>query len=188
MDGGAWLGYLSAAALAMLLVGTERLWLCIALCAIAAFIVICLQTLVPDNTGLLSDKSLFLGNFVFNVLVIVPLIFVIVYHAVRQIARAEAAAEREFQRSEELLANILPRDVAERLPRPRRAPLSYSPTTIAPASPLTATPPDGAAKIIKAEMCVQAIEAILIIFQNYEQPKSGCQLITVGAKAPCLLG
>ena len=32
-----------------------------------------------------------------------------------QIARAEAAAEREYQRSEQLLANILPRDVAERL-------------------------------------------------------------------------
>ena len=115
MDGGAWLAYLSAAALAMLLVGTERLWLCIALCAIAAFIVICLQTFVPDNTGLLSDKSLFFGNFIFNVLANMTLIFVIVYYAVGQIARAEAAAEREFQRSEELLANILPRDVAERL-------------------------------------------------------------------------
>nr|QIO32985.1 hypothetical protein HAP40_14820 [Bradyrhizobium sp. 1(2017)] len=115
MDGGAWLAYLSAAALAMLLVGTERLWLCIALCAIAAFIVICLQTLVPDNTGLLSDKSLFFGNFIFNVLANMALIFVIVYYAVGQIARAEAAAEREFQRSEELLVNILPRDVAERL-------------------------------------------------------------------------
>lgn len=115
MDGGAWLAYLSAAALAMLLVGTERLWLCIALCAVAALIVICLQTFVPDNTGLLSDKSLFLGNFVFNILANMTLIFMIVYYAVGQIARAEAAAEREYQRSEELLENILPRDVAERL-------------------------------------------------------------------------
>jgi adenylate cyclase len=115
MDGGAWLAYLSAAALAMLLIGTERLWLCIALCAVAALIVICLQTFVPDNTGLLSDKSLFLGNFVFNILANMTLIFMIVYYAVGQIARAEAAAEREYKRSEELLENILPRDVAERL-------------------------------------------------------------------------
>jgi adenylate cyclase len=117
MDGGGWLAYLSAAALAMLLVGTERLWLCIALCAVAALIVICLQIYVPDNTGLLSDKSLFLGNFVFNILANMSLIFMIVYYAVGQIARAEAIAEREYRRSEELLENILPRDVAERLKR-----------------------------------------------------------------------
>ena len=117
MDGGSWLAYLSAAALAMLLVGTERLWLCIALCVVAALIVICLQTFVPDNTGLLSDKSLFLGNFVFNIFANMTLIFMIVYYAIGQIARAEAVAEREYQRSEQLLENILPRDVAERLKR-----------------------------------------------------------------------
>ena len=99
----------------MLLVGTERLWLCIALSAIAATIVICLQIYVPDNTGLLSDKSLFLGNFVFNIVANITVLFMVVYYAVGQIARAEAAAEREYQRSEQLLANILPRDIAERL-------------------------------------------------------------------------
>ena len=115
MDGGSWLAYLSAAALAMLLVGAERLWLCIALCATAGAIVICLQAYVPDNTGLLSDKSLFLGNFVFNIVANITVIFMVVYYAVAQIARAEAAAEREYQRSEQLLANILPQDVAARL-------------------------------------------------------------------------
>lgn len=115
MDGGSWLAYLSAAALAMLLVGTERLWLCVALCAVAAAIVICLRIYVPDNTGLLSDKSLFLGNFVFNIVANITIIFTVVYYAVAQIARAEAVAEREYQRSEQLLENILPRDVVERL-------------------------------------------------------------------------
>jgi adenylate cyclase len=115
MDGGSWLAYLSAAALAMLLVGTERLWLCVALCATAGAIVICLQVYVPDNTGLLSDKSLFLGNFVFNIVANITVIFMVVYYAVAQIARAEAVAEREYQRSEQLLANILPQDIAERL-------------------------------------------------------------------------
>ena len=83
--------------------------------AIAEAIVICLQIFVPDNTGLLSDKSLFLGNFVFNIAANITVIFMVVYYAVGQIARAEAVAEREYQRSEQLLENILPRDVAERL-------------------------------------------------------------------------
>ena len=87
----------------MLLVGTERLWLCIALCAIAGTIVICLQLYVPDNTGLLSDKSLFLGNFVFNIVANITVLFMVVYYAVGQIAKAEAVAEREYQRSEQLL-------------------------------------------------------------------------------------
>jgi adenylate cyclase len=115
MDGGGWLGYLSATALAMLLVGTERLWLCIALSAVAAAIVIGLQIYVPDNSGLLSDKSLFLGNFIFNIVVNITVLFIVVYYAVAQIARAEAAAEREYQRSEQLLANILPENIAARL-------------------------------------------------------------------------
>lgn len=118
MDGGAWLAYLSAAAASMLLIGTERLWLCIGMCALAGAIVITLQVYVPDNTGLLSDKSLFLGNFVVNVVANMTVIFMVVYYAVGQIARAEAAAEREYQRSEKLLENILPRDVAERLKLP----------------------------------------------------------------------
>src|SRR6185295_15038766 len=54
-------------------------------------------------------------NFVFNIFANITVLFVVVYYAVGQIARAEAAAEQEFQRSEQLLANILPRDIAERL-------------------------------------------------------------------------
>ena len=115
MDGGAWLAYLSASALGMLLIGIERVWLCAGLSAVAAAIVIGLQITMPDNTGLLSDKSLFLGNFVFNVLVNMALLFAIVFYAFRQIARAEAKAEFEHQRSETILSNILPRSVADRL-------------------------------------------------------------------------
>ena len=115
MDGGAWLAYLSASALGMLLVGIERVWLCIGLSAVAAAIIIALQITVPDNTGLLSDRSLFLGNFVFNVITNNALLFAIVYYAVRQIARAEAKAEFEYKRSETILSNILPRSVADRL-------------------------------------------------------------------------
>ena len=43
------------------------------------------------------------------------ILFSIIFYAVRQLARAEAAAEREYERSESLLSNILPPRVAERL-------------------------------------------------------------------------
>ena len=42
-------------------------------------------------------------------------LFVVVFYAVRQFARAEERAEREHQRSEGLLLNILPPSIAERL-------------------------------------------------------------------------
>ncbi|MGA9493311.1 MAG: adenylate/guanylate cyclase domain-containing protein, partial [Mycobacterium sp.] len=43
-----------------------------------------------------------------------------VWYAVREIVRAEAAMEVEYERSEALLANILPTSVAERLKDPAR--------------------------------------------------------------------
>jgi len=43
------------------------------------------------------------------------ILFVIVFYALRQAARSEAAAERERARSDALLVNILPPKVAERL-------------------------------------------------------------------------
>jgi adenylate cyclase len=42
-------------------------------------------------------------------------LFAVVYYAVGQIAKAEAVAELEYQRSEKLLENILPRSVVQRL-------------------------------------------------------------------------
>ena len=45
------------------------------------------------------------------------ILFAIVLYALRDTARAEATAEREYHRSEILLANILPASVAERLKR-----------------------------------------------------------------------
>jgi hypothetical protein len=60
--------------------------------------------------------------------------------------------------------------------------------TIDRAEPAGRHAPDGAAKIIKSGNARAGDRRNSYIFQNYEQPKSGCQLITVGAKAPCLLG
>ena len=55
--------YLVAAALVVLYVGTERIILASALVAGATALVIALQVLVPHNTGLQSDATLF-GNFI----------------------------------------------------------------------------------------------------------------------------
>ena len=95
--------------------GAERMLLALALAALAVPIIVALHAFVPHNTGLISPAALFYGNFVVSVTASAAILFVIVQYAVRQIARAEASAEREHQRSELLLSNILPPRVAERL-------------------------------------------------------------------------
>jgi adenylate cyclase len=112
--GGTYLYYLTATALGALLLGTERRLLTAALSALAAGLVITAHVIVPYNTGLLSPTSLF-ATFVTSVVVNTMLLFGVVRYAVREMARAEAAAEREFVRSEALLANILPAAVVGRL-------------------------------------------------------------------------
>jgi len=82
--------------------------------AIAVVLIVTLHLITPDNTGVLSAQALRL-NFVINAAVNAVVLFAVVYYAVRETARAEAATEREFQRSEALLTNILPPRVAQRL-------------------------------------------------------------------------
>ena len=106
--------YLVAAALVVLYVGTERIILASALVAGATALVIALQVLVPHNTGLQSDATLF-GNFIVTTIACCGILFMIVFYALREAARAEAAAEQEYQRSETLLTNMLPAAIAGRL-------------------------------------------------------------------------
>jgi adenylate cyclase len=113
--GGAYLHYLTATALVVLLIGTEHALLTAALAAVAAALIIVLHIIVPYNTGLLSASSLFYGNLLPNIVLSTTILFSIIFYSFRQLARAEAAAEREHQRSESLLRNILPPRVAERL-------------------------------------------------------------------------
>ncbi len=77
--------------------------------------IIALHLIVPRDTGLLPPATLFFGTFFTNIVANAAILFVVVHYAVRQMARAEAAAEREYQRSESLLSNILPPRVAARL-------------------------------------------------------------------------
>lgn len=108
--------YLVGAALAVPFFGTERIGLGAVFAAISAVIVIGVHVLVPYDTGLEPPPMLF-GSFIITVMVSCGTLFMIVYYAFHQAARAEATAQREYERSESLLANILPAAVADRLKR-----------------------------------------------------------------------
>jgi adenylate cyclase len=106
--------YLVGAAFAVPFFGTERVVLAVVFALISAAFVVALQILVPSDTGLQSATTL-LGNYIVTAVVSCVTLFMIVYYAFREAMRAEATAQREFERSESLLANILPTAVAERL-------------------------------------------------------------------------
>jgi adenylate cyclase len=84
---------------------------------IGAGLVIALQFLVPQDTGIQPRWALnvaFVGVTIGSCL----LIFLTVWYAMREVSRAEEAMEVEYKRSEALLANILPDTVAEKLKDP----------------------------------------------------------------------
>jgi adenylate cyclase len=113
--------YSSFTALGILFLGTERVGLTVVLGAFAAGLIIALHMFVPVNTGIASPGRLFYGNFVVNVVASSAVLYGIIYYAVRQFAQAEAMVEREYERSESLLTNILPPHVAGRLKRQANA-------------------------------------------------------------------
>ncbi|SJM31761.1 adenylate/guanylate cyclase domain-containing protein [Mesorhizobium delmotii] len=106
--------FLIGVGLALLYVGPEYVALAAVSGAVAAFLITVLQLMVPYDTGLLPEW-LFIASFVTNAFVSCGTLLLIVYYALREAARAEAAAEREYERSERLLTNILPSPIAARL-------------------------------------------------------------------------
>jgi adenylate cyclase len=111
--------FLVASCLVVLQLGVDRIVLAATLAAIAAGLVIALQFLVPRDTGAEPPWSLSVG-FVVTTISGCVMVVTTVWYAVREIVRAEAALEMEYERSETLLANILPASVAERLKDPAR--------------------------------------------------------------------
>ncbi len=106
--------FLVAACLVVLQLGVDRIFLAALLAAIAAGMVITLQFLVPRDTGAQPAWALSL-SFVVTTVSACVMVVTTVWYAVREIVRAEAAMEVEYERSETLLANILPSSVADRL-------------------------------------------------------------------------
>jgi adenylate cyclase len=97
---------------------------------VAALLIIALEILVPRSTGLQSDRTIFF-SYIGTVFACTGVLLMIVFYALREAARAEATAQFEHERSESLLANILPAPIAARLKsNPRSIADSFSEATI----------------------------------------------------------
>jgi adenylate cyclase len=112
--------FLVGACLVVLLLGIEHIALASALGAVAAGLIIAVEFLVPRNTGLQPAWAQSTG-FVVTAVSSVVMVVVTVWYALRDTARAEAVMEAQYDRSEALLANMLPASVAERLKEPDRS-------------------------------------------------------------------
>ena len=111
---------LVGASLVVLLLGIEHIALAATLAAVAAGLMIALEFLVPRSTGLQPDWVLSL-NFVLTTVSACVMVVATIWYALREIRRAEAVMEVEYDRSEALLANMLPASIAARLKDPARA-------------------------------------------------------------------
>lgn len=112
---GVYFYFLVAPAIAILFFGTDRVSVAAGWTVGGAALIVALHVLAPESTGLLSSTELFYGNFILTVAASSSVLFGIVLYAVRQMAKAETTAEREHARSEQLLSQIMPASVAERL-------------------------------------------------------------------------
>ena len=118
-DSGAQFFLLVAVCLVVLLLGIEHIVLAATLAAIAAGLVIALEFLVPHDTGLQPAWAQSMG-FVVTAVSACVMIVVTVWFALRDTARAESVMEAQYERSEALLANMLPASIADRLKDPER--------------------------------------------------------------------
>ncbi|MDP6343264.1 MAG: adenylate/guanylate cyclase domain-containing protein [Alphaproteobacteria bacterium] len=109
--------YLFAAAAAMpVLFGSDRLW------PATAFAVCCLMALMAAEL-LIDEPAAFLGidpwipraNLVITLIISFLILFAWMFYVFRLAERAEEALEREYERSERLLDNLLPESISARL-------------------------------------------------------------------------
>ena len=108
------------AAAAPMVVGIKRIWTSVGVLVICASAVIILHFAVAADTGT-APQWLLDAGYVVNAITAGMLAAGIVGYGLLEIQRAEAALEEEYERSEALLDNILPRTVVERLKQPDRA-------------------------------------------------------------------
>ena len=111
--------FLVAASLSVLMLGIERILLTSVIAAVGVAITIALELTVPNDRGLGPSWVLTVGFFASAVSSAVMIIATI-WYTLREIDRAEAAMQAEYERSEQLLANILPATIAHRLKDPSR--------------------------------------------------------------------
>ena len=109
--------FVVAAAIMVLVLGIEHIALASVLALVGAVTVIVLEVRVPYDTGVQPDWA-FRSGFIVNTVSAWVLVIATVWFSLRETARAETAMESEYQRSESLLANILPASIAARLKAP----------------------------------------------------------------------
>jgi adenylate cyclase len=106
--------FVVVAAVAVLMLGIDHIVLASVLVAIGVALVITLQFMVPADTHVQPEWSVTVG-FVVSIVSACIMAVAAVSYALREIERAEGAMESEYERSETLLANILPSSIASRL-------------------------------------------------------------------------
>jgi adenylate cyclase len=111
--------YLAAASIALVVLGLDHIVLAFTLSAIGAATVIALELFVPNDTGA-QPAWAFSVTFVLTVATAWLLAIATLWFALREIRRAREAMEAEYDRSEQLLTNILPATIAQRLKDPSR--------------------------------------------------------------------
>jgi adenylate cyclase len=119
-DSGLQFYFLVAATVVVLILGVEHIWLAATLAGAGVALTIALELLVPGDTGVQPVWAQRL-SFVFTIVSSCVIVVATVWYTLHAAARAEAAMESEYERSEALLANILPTTIAERLKDPARS-------------------------------------------------------------------
>ncbi|KRE34611.1 adenylate cyclase [Mycobacterium sp. Soil538] len=112
--------FLVSASLVVLVLGIERIALAAVIAAIGVVLMIALELTVPNDRGIGPPWMLTVG-FISSVVSSVVMIFATLWYTLRETERAERAMEAEYERSERLLANILPETIADRLKDPARS-------------------------------------------------------------------
>lgn len=111
--------YVVAAAIMLVILGVDHILLASVLSAIGALTVILLELFVPNDTGT-QPLWAFRTSFVLTVVSAWIMVVAVIWYSMREIRRARTALEEEYARSEQLLMNILPATIAERLKDPSR--------------------------------------------------------------------
>ncbi|MGE2737527.1 adenylate/guanylate cyclase domain-containing protein [Mycolicibacterium vaccae] len=118
-DSGLQFYFLVAVSLLVLVLGIERIVLASVVAAAGAALTIWLEVAVPGDRGL-GPSWVLTAGFVTAVVTSGVMLVATLWYNMREIYRAEEAMDAEYERSERLLANILPEAIAERLKEPTR--------------------------------------------------------------------
>lgn len=111
--------FVVAAAIVLVILGPDHIILASVLAAIGAATVVLLEFFVPNDTGTQPPWA-FKVSFTLTVITAWILVIATIWFALREIRRTREAMEAEYERSEQLLTNILPASIAERLKDPSR--------------------------------------------------------------------